>query len=120
MKEPGENNTLTDEQAFTAFYNRYWRKVLTYLVSLTKSRDIAEELLQDIFTRLWIAWPLPAEISNMDAFLSKVAYNRAVDFFRLTARHKKLQQLIARELTKRETSLADEHLLTGEATRILH
>lgn len=115
-----DHKSLRNEQAFTALYNQHWKKVLTYLVALTKSRGIAEELLQDIFTRIWIAWPLPAEIANMDAFLSKVAYNRAIDFFRLTARHRKLRQLIARELTKRQEPQADEHLLTEEAIRILH
>lgn len=105
---------------FTALYDQYWRKVYTYLVNMTKSREIAEELLQDIFTRLWNAWPLPAGISNMDAFLSKVAYNRAIDFFRVTARHRKLQALIAREFTQRQAPLADQHLLTEEAIAILH
>lgn len=42
-----------EEAAFTELYNRYWQKLLARAVMQLKSVEDAEELLHDVFTRLW-------------------------------------------------------------------
>ncbi|MEP7258909.1 MAG: RNA polymerase sigma-70 factor [Flavitalea sp.] len=86
-----------NEQAFAELYNSYWKKVYAFLFRMTKSRQIAEELMSDIFTKLWTGRELIADINDMDAFLAKVAYNKALNFFRYTARQKKLHDIIVRQ-----------------------
>lgn len=108
-----------DERAFSALYQRYWKKVYTYLLRLTKSRDTAEELLSEIFTRFWINRGTAAGILNVDAFLSKVAYNRAIDFFRFAAKEKKIQVLIALELNRHPSQTNDGYLLDKEYKALL-
>lgn len=111
---------IGDEQAFTEFYNRYWRKVYSFLIRMTKSHEIAEELLCDIFTKLWTGRELIGEIHNMDAFLSKVAYNKAINFLRLAAPQRKLQSIIASQMANQQAAQADEKLLDDEAQQMLH
>lgn len=108
-----------DEQAFTALYNRYWNKVYTYLRRMTKSHEIAEELLYDIFTKLWTGRELITEIQHMDAFLSKVAYNKAISFFRYTATQRKMQQLVAGQMAPAQVDDAANRLLDSEARELL-
>jgi RNA polymerase sigma-70 factor (ECF subfamily) len=108
-----------DEQAFTALYNRYWNKVYTYLRRMTKSHEIAEELLYDIFTKLWTGRELITEIQHMDAFLSKVAYNKAISFFRYTASQRKMQQLVAEQMAPAQVDDAANRLLDSEARELL-
>lgn len=86
-----------NEQAFGELYNAYWKKVYAFLFRMTKSRQIAEELMFDIFTKLWTGRDLIADIDDMDAFLAKVAYNKALNFFRYSARQKKLHDIIVRQ-----------------------
>jgi RNA polymerase sigma-70 factor (family 1) len=86
-----------DEQAFNLLYHTHWKKLYTFLMRMTKSREIAEELMLDIFTKLWTRREQIAEINDIDAYLSQTAYNKALNFFRYTARQKKLQQAIMRQ-----------------------
>ncbi len=45
--------SLSDEEAFTEIYNRYWRKLFTLAANRIKNLEEAEEIIQDIFTSLW-------------------------------------------------------------------
>jgi len=72
-----------DESSFQRLFERHRDKLFNYLFSIVKSREIAEELVIDVFLRLWIGRELLTEIQNMDAFLHKVAYNKAIDFLRI-------------------------------------
>lgn len=108
-----------DEHAFTELYNRYWKKVYTYLLRMTKSHEIAEELLYDIFTKLWTGRELIAEIRNMDSFLSKVAYNKAISFFRYTASQRKMQALVAKQMEGLYVEDTADKLLNSEARELL-
>jgi RNA polymerase sigma-70 factor (ECF subfamily) len=44
-----------DRDAFTALYRRYERPVFGVLLRLAGQRPLAEELLQEAFTRVWLA-----------------------------------------------------------------
>ncbi len=109
-----------DETAFTALYNRYCPKIYAYLNRTTKIPEIAEELTYDIFTGLWTGRDLLPDIRNVNAFLSKVAYNKAMDFFRLAANRQRLQAVVASRMAHPVTTPnADERLLEAETKRIL-
>src|SRR5579859_5286981 len=84
-----------NETAFRVLFNARYEKLFNYLLRITKSREIAEEIATDVFLKLWMGRELMNEISNLDAFLYKVAYNKALDFFRVAARNNRLQRLIA-------------------------
>ena len=108
-----------DEQAFAELYARYWRKVYTYLRRMTKSHQIAEELMFDIFTKLWTGREIITEIQNIDSFLSKVAYNKAITFFRFTATQKKLKVVVARQMQDAQVFDAANKLIDSETREIL-
>jgi RNA polymerase sigma-70 factor (family 1) len=42
-----------EEAAFTELYNRYWEKLLARAYMQLRSKEEAEELLHDVFVRLW-------------------------------------------------------------------
>lgn len=92
-----ERVSVGDEHAFEELYNTYWKKVYAFLFRMTKSSQVAEELMLDIFTALWTGRERIIEINDMDAFLSRSAYNRALNFFRSVARQKKLQEALIRQ-----------------------
>jgi RNA polymerase sigma-70 factor (ECF subfamily) len=41
------------DKAFDEIYNRYWEKLYNYAFHRTRSKDIAFEIVQDIFVSLW-------------------------------------------------------------------
>src|SRR5688572_23138291 len=100
-----------NEIAYRALFDQYKDKLFNYLFRITKSKEIAEVLVIDVFLKLWIGRDLITEIKNIEAFLHKVACNKALDFFRLAARHKRLQELISKEIFSRTEESADHALL---------
>lgn len=42
-----------DHRAFEVIYERYHQRVFTYFLRSTQSREIAEDLLQELFSDLW-------------------------------------------------------------------
>lgn len=43
-----------DERAFTELYDRYWKKLFVVAVNKIRNLYVAEELVQDIFSDLWV------------------------------------------------------------------
>ena len=61
-------------EAFEEIYRRYWKKLYSMSYKRVQSREIAEELVQDIFTSLWIGKD-KTSIENLSAYLfSAVKY----------------------------------------------
>jgi len=103
-----------NEQAFRQLYDLYYRRLFSYLFRVTKSKEIAEEITIDIFVKLWIGREWIADIRHLDAFLQKVAHNKALDFFKVAARDARLHKLIRKEMEACKEQGADHKLLESE------
>lgn len=42
-----------DQKAFEIIYNRYWERLFGIAYNRLRSRELAEEIIQDLFTELW-------------------------------------------------------------------
>jgi RNA polymerase sigma-70 factor (ECF subfamily) len=77
-----ERAAAGDADAFNAIVVRYYRPVLTYLTYQVHSADIAEDILQDIFFRLWRnAVGIPVD-GNLRLYLYRAARNGVLDYQR--------------------------------------
>src|SRR4051812_12970200 len=81
-----------NEAAFNVLFERYRGKLYFYILRYTKSPEIAEEIVIDIFTKLWNGRKLAGRIREPAAFFHKVGYLKAMVFLRTTARHSRLRQ----------------------------
>lgn len=108
-----------DETSFRILFNRYHKKLYNHLFDITKSKEVAEELVTDIFVKIWSGRELVLEIRDVEAFLKKVGYNKSMDFFRVAARNAKLQKAIEREMGYASEAPADVRLYDVELKQIL-
>jgi RNA polymerase sigma factor (sigma-70 family) len=69
--------------------------------------------------KFWVGRQLLTNIRDMEGFLHKVAYNKAMDFFTTTARHARLQQIYAQRLALQQERGADDLLIDEECRQIL-
>ena len=61
-------------EAFEEIYRRYWKRLYSMSYKRVQSREISEELVQDIFTSLWVGKD-KTSIENLSAYLfSAVKY----------------------------------------------
>jgi RNA polymerase sigma-70 factor (family 1) len=65
-------------EAFEEIYRRYWKKLYSMSYKRVQSREIAEELVQDIFTSLWIGKD-KASIENLSAYLFSAIKYRVIN-----------------------------------------
>jgi RNA polymerase sigma-70 factor (family 1) len=75
-----------DEEAFTSLFYAYKDKLFAYIYSFTKSTEVAEDIIQDIFMKIWNNREKLSEIDNLSAFLYRIAQNRAIDELRRFSR----------------------------------
>jgi RNA polymerase sigma-70 factor, ECF subfamily len=72
-----------NEEALRALYDRYGGLVFTVALRMVGDRDIAQEIVQDVFLRCWErASTFDASRGRAHAWLMAVARNRAIDVLR--------------------------------------
>ena len=103
-----------DEQAFKLLFDRYHGRLFQYIFSIVKSQEVSEELVMDVFLKLWQAKEMLPEIKNMESFLFRIAYNKSIDFFRAVSKDKRFTALLWDKIQTRSTSNADDPLLLQE------
>ena len=69
-----------DKSAFEALYNRMGRPLLTIIFQITQDMAQSEDILQELFIRLYLSPPAPS--TNPRAYLCQMARNSAIDCVR--------------------------------------
>ncbi|MEZ5195782.1 MAG: RNA polymerase sigma factor [Bacteroidales bacterium] len=67
---------------FKVLYNRYYSKVLDKCYSFVKNRELAEELAEDIFIKVFEKLPSFKQLSSFSSWLYSVSYNHCIDYLR--------------------------------------
>jgi len=83
-----------NEYYFNLIFEKYRNRLFAYLFKVTKSKETAEEIVLDVFLKLWHGRDVITEIQNLESFLYRVAHNKAIDFFRATKRSPLVQQAV--------------------------
>jgi RNA polymerase sigma-19 factor, ECF subfamily len=68
-----------EENAFSQLYVHFGKKLILFAVSLVRSKEIAEELVEDVFVNLWADRDHVAEIENLTVYLYVAVKNRALN-----------------------------------------
>lgn len=85
-----------DEHAFTRLYHMYSKQLYLTIFRLVKSDKIAEELLQELFVKLWEKRAGLTIQSNIGGYLNRMGANLVFDFYRKAAKDQLAkEQLIA-------------------------
>ncbi|TDQ75323.1 RNA polymerase sigma factor [Sphingobacterium yanglingense] len=104
MDNQRQANLLTDlradsYEAFYAIYNELGPIIASKLLQIVKDPNIAEDLHQETFLRLWASRGQIPKESNLKAYIFTIAKNLSIDFFRKIAKDRKLQREIFQHLT---------------------
>ena len=79
------------ELAFEKIYRLYSARLFGRLLKLVKSEQQAEEILQDVFLKIWELRRSIDPEKSFRSFLFKIAENKVHDFFRKVTRDKNLE-----------------------------
>lgn len=95
--------TQDDEEAFREVVYSYSPKLMSCLFSITKSMHIAEEIVQEVFLRLWQNRK-GIEVNNLGGWLYRVGSNLAYSYLKKEA----LNGRLISSLERKHRSFASE------------
>lgn len=79
-----------NEKAFGQLY-RLWQPALgAYVFRVTKSRELAAEIIQDVFLKIWMNRETLSEINNFKSYLFVMSRNQALNALRKVMQDVKL------------------------------
>jgi len=94
-----------EEEAFRQLVRVYFDRLTTYILRLTGSRPLTEEITQDVLLKVWQNRQQLEEVVHFDAWLFVVARNRTYDCLAQLARERDRRQQWEQEVlaTMQET-----------------
>jgi len=92
-------------EAFEEIYRRYWKKLYSMSYKRVQSREISEELVQDIFTSLWVAKD-NTSIENLSGYLFSAIKYKVINHF--------ARELSRKSYTERQLAVVKEDNSTEE------
>jgi RNA polymerase sigma-70 factor (ECF subfamily) len=115
---PNENDLLAriaegDEKAFGPIFHHYRRRIYSYAYHLSGSAAQADELVQDVFLKVWLHRDKIPHVLRFDNWLFTIARNQAFDMLKGMAKEASLRRQIAR-LMDADANLVEDQLLTRE------
>ena len=96
MTDSGErweaaNQRVLSEADFEQMYRLYSPRLFGWLLKLVKSASQAEEILQEVFLKVWEYRSFIDPNKSFRSFLFKIAENKVYDFFRKVSRDKNME-----------------------------
>ncbi len=86
------NSNPSQEVLFSGIFREHEQPLFQLATRLTKSEQIAKDIIQDVFLKLWEHRDSLDEIVNMRAWLYRLTENRIIDFLRKAAADNRLKK----------------------------
>ncbi|OJV14969.1 MAG: RNA polymerase subunit sigma-24 [Dyadobacter sp. 50-39] len=77
-----------DERAFTRIFDHYHQRLGHHIFRITRSEQVAEELVHDVFLKIWRNRELLVEIENFPVYLFVISKNAALNALKKLAAEK--------------------------------
>ncbi|WP_147678992.1 RNA polymerase sigma-70 factor [Algibacter pacificus] len=71
-----------DEKAFKMLYDQYWESLLVSAFNIVNKKDVAEDILQDIFVNLWAKRGRIEIKTSLKGYLYSCILYKTYDYFR--------------------------------------
>lgn len=81
-----------DQRSFDSVYSDYSVHITAHLITLLKSRELAQEVAQDTFIALWENREAIDPEKSIKSYLFKIATNKTYNLFKRAAHDKKLRE----------------------------
>lgn len=93
-----EQIAVGDQTAFRILFNTYSSHVFGYALKLTHSQSQAEEIVQDVFMKIWINRSTIQEIQNIEAWLITITRNHTFNALKRIAIEEAAKSRLSKKL----------------------
>jgi RNA polymerase sigma-70 factor (ECF subfamily) len=115
---PNETDLLTlvakgDEKAFAILFHHYRPKIYSYALHLFRNTGLADELVQEVFLKVWLRRDKLSHILKFESWVFIIARNQIFDTLKLLAKEAAAREQMA-HLLDPEANSVEDHVLTKE------
>ncbi len=107
-----------DEKAFRRLFNQYWDNIYSVAFVFTKSTVLAEEIVQDVFMKLWQKKEQLPGIENFEGWLFTIARNHILNELRKKITVQSFREDLEQYFLE-TSSQPDEALLLKESEQLI-
>ncbi len=110
-----------ESSSIEVLYDRYAHIILNYVARYISSREDVDDMVLDVFlaaleNQVWLTWSDGEQL----AWLRRVAYNKAVDYYRRSSRHPSITlEHIAATLYEDDEQMPESVVLRNEDYAVL-
>lgn len=97
-----------DQMAFKKIYDTYFSRTYAFSFYVLHSRELAQEVVQEVMLKLWQMGFEVLDIQNLEAYLKTLAKRRAIDVLR----RRELEKRIEKQM---QSGWEEEHNETEQA-----
>ncbi|SDW03866.1 RNA polymerase sigma-70 factor, ECF subfamily [Hydrobacter penzbergensis] len=98
-----------DEQAFARLFTRYYHFLGRHVFRLTRSMEMAEEIVQDVFLKIWMSREALEGVNHFRSYLYVISKNHALNALKKKAREQVKQKVYQGDMNNAATvSATDE------------
>lgn len=106
-----------DERAFRELFDRYKERFYAVALKMTRSDEVAQDIVQDIFMHIWTKRESYINVENHSSYFFTCVYRRIYQHYRKIAIEKKLLQGVSYQ--KESANITEEMILAHESENII-
>ncbi len=107
-----------DERAFSVLFQHYKDKLYSYALRLTEEEELAEEMVQDVFMKIWLNRAELKKIESFDAYLYTVIRNKSFNAIKRRAHEAVILKEISLNMTELQNS-TEETVIVNNYQKLL-
>lgn len=109
---------VSDEADFSLLFETYKEQVYGYVLTVVKLSQVAEEITQDIFIKLWTCRDMLGDIKNLDGYIYILSRNHALNSLRQVKYDERLFEELRTTISEQHHPL-EEYLLDRDYQQLL-
>jgi RNA polymerase sigma-70 factor (family 1) len=103
----GLSGIANPEYRFKILFIRFKKPIHDYVRTITGSHELAEEITQEIFIRLWRKMGAYDEIENIDFYIFRIARNECMRYFKKAAVETHMLQQLQKRMTTESNNVTE-------------
>lgn len=103
-----------NEQSFKQLYDCYYKRLYHFAFAIVKTREAAEEIVEDVFIKIWNTRESITSVHNIKVYLYAATKNTSLNFLAKKAKENLTQPFDHINIELAETSSPEALMITSE------
>jgi RNA polymerase sigma-70 factor (family 1) len=112
--------TKGDEEAFKILFENNVQRLVNFVFAIVKSKDISQDIVDEVFIRLWKTRENAVNIRNIKVYLYIAAKNAALNYISRKAFEQITEPLTDIDITINSEQIPDKQMITAELFNKIH